>query len=107
MQERGSMNSASSNGNLSKDNKKRIPGGIGYAIGTIIAIVAFIAFGILLGNIPLGVAWFASGYAVGFTLEGENQKPFSIKQKRLAASSVISGGISLVLTIILFNVVLF
>jgi hypothetical protein len=101
------MNSASGNDNLLLDNNKRIPRGIGYAIGTMIAIISFIVIGILLGNIPLGVAWFTSGYAIGFTLEGENQKPFSIKQKRLAASSVISGGVSLVLTLILFNVVLF
>ncbi len=101
------MNSASNNGNLSKDNNKRIPRGIGYAIGTIIAITAFIVIGISLGNIPLGVAWFASGYAIGFTLEGENQKPFSIKQKRLAVSSIISGGVSLILSLLLFNVAIF
>ncbi len=101
------MNSASNSDNVSHFNNKRLPSGLGYAIGTIIAIASFIAFGIFLGNIPLGVAWFASGYAIGFTLEGENQKPFSVKQKRLAASSVISGGISLVLSLFLFNVVLF
>ena len=101
------MNSAADNGYLAETKQKGIPGGLGYAIGTTIAIVAFMVMGILLGNIPLGVAWFASGYAVGFTLEGENQKPFSIKQKRLAASSVISGGISLVLTLVLFNVAIF
>ena len=41
----------------------------------------------------------------GFTIEGENQKPFTIRQKRMAASSVISGGISIVLSLFLFNVV--
>ena len=100
------MNSASDNNNQA-NNYKGIPTGLGYAIGTIIAIASFIVFGIFLGNIPLGVGWFASGYAIGFTMEGENQKPFSVKQKRLAASSVISGGISLILTLYLFNVVIF
>lgn len=107
IQECGNMISTSYNDNLIKENPKRIPRGIGYAIGTIIAIVTFIAIGIYLENIPLGVAWFASGYAIGFTLEGENQKPFSVKQMRLAASSVISGGISLVLSLFLFNVTFF
>ena len=88
-------------------NPKRMPCGFGYAIGTAMAVVSFYLIGIVMGNIPLGVGWFASGYAFGFTIEGENQKPFSIRQKRLAASSIISGGISLVLSLFLFNVVLF
>lgn len=101
------MNTVSVNEGVSNGNRKRIPSGFGYTIGTLIAVVSFIVIGILIGNIPLGVAWFASGYAVGFTLEGENQKPFSIKQKRLAASSVISGGTFLVVSLLLFNVTLF
>lgn len=105
--ERVTMNSATSNNGLQDNGNFGIPRGFGYALGTLIAVLSFIGIGILLGNIPLGMAWFASGYAVGFTLEGENQKPFSLKQKRLAASSVISGGISLVASLFLFNVVLF
>jgi hypothetical protein len=101
------MNSAEAMESSRKHHKKGMPNGLGYAMGTIIAIAAFIVFSITLKNLPMGVAWFASGYAVGFTLEGENQKPFSPKQKRLAASSVISGGISLVLSILLFNVAIF
>jgi len=105
--ERGSMNSAVGIDNSRYNEKKGMPNGLGYAMGTIIAIAAFILFSIQLGNLPMGVAWFASGYAVGFTLEGENQKPFSPKQKKLAASSVISGGISIVLSVLLFNVAIF
>ena len=101
------MNSAQGIDNSRDNDKKRMPNGLGYAIGTIIAIASFIIFSILLGNLPMGVAWFASGYAVGFTMEGENQKPFSPKQKKLAASSVISGGISLVISVLLFNVAIF
>ncbi|UCF07680.1 MAG: hypothetical protein JSW28_04700 [Thermoplasmata archaeon] len=92
---------------MKKTNNKGIPSGFGYLIGTGMAIAAFIILGLILKNIPLGAAWFVSGYAVGFTIEGDNQRPFSKRQKRMALSSVISGGISLVLSLLLFNVVFF
>jgi hypothetical protein len=101
------MNSAAGNDGLQVNDNSSIPRGFGYAIGTLVAVSSFIGMGILAGNMPMGIAWFASGYAVGFTLEGENQKPFSVKQKRLAASSLISGAISLVASIMLFNIVPF
>lgn len=105
--ERGTMNSAIGNNGSQENGSTSIPMGFGYAIGTLIAVSSFIVMGILAKNLPLGMAWFASGYAVGFTIEGENQKPFSVKQKRLAASSVISGGILLVASLLLFNIVMF
>jgi hypothetical protein len=80
-----------------------LPEGIGYILGIAIGMPSLIIFGLVMENIPLGVAWLMAGYALGITLEGENQKSLTIKQKRCAVLSVISGAVIFAIYVLLFN----
>jgi hypothetical protein len=86
-------------------NLSELPEGVGYILGIAIGMPSLIIFGFVIDNIPLGIAWLMAGYAIGITLEGENQKSLTLKQKKYAVLSVISGAIMFAIYILLFNYV--
>jgi hypothetical protein len=88
---------------MNGSNLSELPEGIGYILGIAIGMPSFIIFGFVIENIPLGIAWLLAGYAIGITLEGENQKSLTLKQKKYAVLSVISGAIMFAIYILLFN----
>ncbi len=88
---------------MNMTNLNHLPEGVGYILGITIGMPTLLIFGFVLDNIPLGVAWLLAGYALGITLEGENQKSLTMKQKKYAVLSIISGVIIFLIYILLFN----
>jgi hypothetical protein len=81
-----------------------IPEGIGYLLGIAMGVASFFLFGIVMENIPMGIAWFTSGYAIGIVLEKEGPEPMTSKQRNMAVLSGISGIVVFTLSILYFNI---
>ncbi|UCE38348.1 MAG: hypothetical protein JSW00_03675 [Thermoplasmata archaeon] len=86
---------------MKKNRRRQLQEGGGYVIGMAIGMPTFIFFAFIINNFPLGVAWLTSGFAVGMTLEEEQNSHLTIKQKKAAILSSIIGVIVFVITIAL------
>lgn len=80
-----------------------LPKGAGYIIGFAIGMPMFVVFGMLMDNFALGFACLISGYAIGLALESHKPQHLTVKQKKIAVVSMISGIIVLAVFIVLFT----